>query len=398
MAKKVRRLLVDERWHIGEHESWFSDMAKEGFHLKKVGWLFAYFEKGDPKDVRYRIDTSSNRKITEEEKELYRQSGWDYVTKFGEFTLFSSATELNAPELHTDPAEQAQTLKSFDNKLKNSTIAVVVMALILIGMQFALWFLLSGPIYSLVEGSAITYITTSLLFSGFIYMMVRGVFSIRKLRNHLKEGRPINHNASWRRSRRVKMTFTIAVILLAAVGAVISWIPIFIDRTENLPPKSSDLPFVRLADVEQNANLVREVGFDEENRDRLNEYHYHWSPFAPVQYETNESGIIPDEVMERHSGEYSPSIRTQVYKLTFPSMSENFIEELIAKDDYRYREGAPIRQESEDFDTLLIRETDGQTQVFASKGKGLIYVDYYGYAELDVILKNVGEKLELIAE
>ena len=79
-------------------------------------------------------------------------------------------------------------------------------------------------------------------------------------------------------------------------------------------------------------------------------------------------------------------------------MSENFIEELIAKDDYRYRESAPIRQESEDFDTLLIRETDGQTEVFATKGKGLIYVDYYGYAELDVILKSVGEKLELIAE
>ena len=63
MAKKVRKLLVDQRWHIGEHESWFSDMAQEGFHLKKVGWLFAHFEKGNPKDVRYRIDTSSNRKI-----------------------------------------------------------------------------------------------------------------------------------------------------------------------------------------------------------------------------------------------------------------------------------------------------------------------------------------------
>ena len=29
-------------------------------------------------------------------------------------------------------------------------------------------------------------------------------------------------------------------------------------------------------------------------------------------------------------------------------MSEKLIEELIAKDDYRYREGAPIRQESEE--------------------------------------------------
>ena len=52
-------------------------------------------------------------KYTEDEKELYRQGGWKYVTKFGEFTIFSSATELNAPELHTDPAEQAQTLNKF---------------------------------------------------------------------------------------------------------------------------------------------------------------------------------------------------------------------------------------------------------------------------------------------
>ena len=40
----------------------------------------------------------------------------------------------------------------------------------------------------------------------------------------------------------------------------------------------------------------------------------------------------------------------------------------------------------------------GKLKFLHAKGKGLIYVDYYGYAELDVILKNVGEKLELIAE
>jgi hypothetical protein len=57
--------------------------------------------------------------------------------------------------------------------------------------------------------------------------------------------------------------------------------------------------------------------------------------------------------------------------------------------------GVNVRQErSEDFDTLFIREAE----VLSAKGRGLIYVNYYGYAELDVILKNVGEKLALIAE
>ncbi|QUW23530.1 DUF2812 domain-containing protein [Sporosarcina sp. Marseille-Q4063] len=397
MAKKVRKLL-GELWQIGEHESWFSDMASEGLHLKKIGRLFAHFEKGGPKDVRYRIDTSTTRTISEEEKELYRQAGWTYVTKFGEFTLFSSAMKLNAPELHTDPAEQSHTLKKFDNKIKNSTILLVILSLILIGMQIYLWFFLAGPTYSLVEGGGITYITTSLLFSGIVYKMIRGVFSIRKLRNHLIEGRPINHHASWKKSRRVNTTFMISMILVAAVGALVPWIQIFTDQTETLPQKSSDLPFVRLADIEQNADLIREEYFVEDNRDILNQYHYHWSPFAPLQYETHESGIISNEVWKDGSGEYSPYIYTQVYRLTFPSMNENLIKDLMGRYDYRYREGVLMRQESEDFDTLLIRKTDEETEVFAAKGKGLIHINYYGYAELDVILKSVGEKLALIAE
>ena len=70
----------------------------------------------------------------------------------------------------------------------------------------------------------------------------------------------------------------------------------------------------------------------------------------------------------------------------------------MTKQDFRYLEGAPVRQESEDFDTLFILETDRQTEVYAAKGKGLIHVDYHGYAELEVILKSIGEKLTLVAE
>ncbi|MBO1910388.1 DUF2812 domain-containing protein, partial [Microvirga sp. 3-52] len=311
------------------------------------------------------------------EKRLYRQAGWEYETKFSEFTLFSSETKLNAPELHTDSAEQSHTLKKFDNKIKKSTILVVVLSLLLIGMQFYLWFFLAGPTYSLVEGGGITYMTTSLLLSGLVYKMIRGIFYVRKLRNHLKEGRPINHHASWRSSRRVNISLIIAVIPIIAVGVLVPWIQLILDRTENLPQKSSDLPFVRLADIEQNDSLVREEYFVEENRDILNQYHYHWSPFAPLQYETHESGIISSEVWQDSSGEYSPYMYTQVYKLTFPSMGENLIKDLMNRYDYRYLGGALNRQESDDFDTLFIRETDEETEVFAAKGKGLININYY---------------------
>ena len=48
--------------------------------------------------------------MSTELKELYMESGWEYVTGFGQFNVFSSPTELNAPELHTDSAEQSHTL------------------------------------------------------------------------------------------------------------------------------------------------------------------------------------------------------------------------------------------------------------------------------------------------
>ena len=41
-------MLLGDLWRIGEYESWFSDMASEGLHLKKVGYLFAHFEKREP--------------------------------------------------------------------------------------------------------------------------------------------------------------------------------------------------------------------------------------------------------------------------------------------------------------------------------------------------------------
>lgn len=38
MSKTVRKFMPDDIWHLGRSESWFSDMAKNGLHLRKVGY------------------------------------------------------------------------------------------------------------------------------------------------------------------------------------------------------------------------------------------------------------------------------------------------------------------------------------------------------------------------
>ena len=123
MRKKVRKMVLENVWRIEEHESWFADLAKKGWHLQKIGRLFAYFEQGESKDVRYRIDTSSNKKITAEDKEMFQEAGWTHIARLGEFNVFSSSAALQAPELHTDPVEQSYTLKDLSKKFWRSSIA-----------------------------------------------------------------------------------------------------------------------------------------------------------------------------------------------------------------------------------------------------------------------------------
>ena len=188
------------------------------------------------------------------------------------------------------------------------------------------------------------------------------------------------------------------MIAIAALGAAIPFVNIATSKTESLPVESTNLPIVRLADIEQNPKLVREVFYSDEDANRINGINYNWSLFAPLQYESSEAGIVPGHFWNDGSGEYSPSIRTHVYKLAFPSMIEGLISDYITKNDLLFYAGEFIPIESKDFDALYIREFEERKEVFAAKGKGLIYVSYFGYATMDVILKSVEEKLDLIAE
>lgn len=59
IVRKMRP--VDNNWQLGETESWLTDMAAQGLHFQKMGSLFAKFEKGAPKQMRYRIKLILNK-------------------------------------------------------------------------------------------------------------------------------------------------------------------------------------------------------------------------------------------------------------------------------------------------------------------------------------------------
>ncbi|MGD6903215.1 DUF2812 domain-containing protein [Bacillus infantis] len=393
MGKIVRKLRPEDYWRIGEHESWFTDMAAEGLYLKKMGLRFAKFAKGEPKKMRYRIDVSFSKKISSEQIEMYSGSGWDYVTTYNYFHVFSSPAELHAPEIHTDPAEQSYTLKALDEKYTQTAWFVTIIILLTIGMLATLWFLEGTPILLMVEGSVLTQTILTIIMGYSAYTSLQAAISIRALRKKLAEGKPIDHDAPWKKRFRRNTAISLLFMLTAGSVAVMSFAKLFIMDTKTLPEGNLDLPIVRLADVEQNPDMVREepVYFDD-NVDWGNRYSRNWSPLAPVQYEADENGVVPGKMWNDGSGEYSPSIQTEVYKLTFPSLADNLISDLIKR--YEYEENHDLYQEKThpDLDQLIVYEENYLKKVFAFKGDTVIYVWYHGKADVDAVIEAVVEK------
>lgn len=376
-----------DSWRLGEHESWFSDMAREGRNLQKIGVFFACFEQGECKETRYRIDTTSNKKMSAGDKEMFQEAGWTHVTKYGDFNVFSSPTELQAPELHTDPAEQAYTLQEWAKKIRKNTVMTVILCTLIIAILVSLWYFDRTIYLTIIKGDLLSIVVIITLVSS-AYTMLQANFSIRRLRKALLEGSIIDHHAAWRKKRWTTLAIQGFLIALAIINISLLVAQIMLEKVQTLPADSADLPIVRLADIEQNPNMIQE-----ELLDSLNQYTFNWSLVAPLQYESYEHGIVPDQLWEDENEPYSPSINTQVYKLNFPSMKEKLLVDLARINHFRE---AISKVESDVFDILYIRQEDGFKEVIAAKGSGVIHVNYYGYADMERILEAVEEKLALI--
>lgn len=168
-------------------------------------------------------------------------------------------------------------------------------------------------------------------------------------------------------------------------------------ETQTLPDGNSDLPIVLLADVEQNPMLVRDEDYMSDGIDWANRYTYNWSPFAPMQYDSNERGIIANMMWQDGSGTYSPSISSNIYELSVPALAERVTLDLIKWHSYGDGSEQFVEREHPDFDLLIVQEDAEMKRLFASKGKAVMHVRYHGYADVDAIIEQVAEKIALIS-
>jgi len=396
MGKLVKRLMLDDIHAIGRNESWFSDMAKKGLHLKKFGRLFIHFEKGKPKETNYRIDIIM-KKPSQEQLEVYRDCGWDIVANNGNFYIFSADKMSFSTELHTDPIEQGFSLSELNKRLKNNLIIISIAMLLFFGMMFSLFFFNEEPFLFMIMGSFVQQLLLVVVECYVFYSAIRNYVAIRSLKKSLLQGRTINHNENYRKARLTSGILAGIFLPLALVTIFIPFVQITKSKDYTLPEGNTNLPIIKLADIEQNPKLMREKSYYSKNVDMANRVRYSWSLLAPVQYEIDEHGIIDGELWGDKSGEYSPSITTRYYKLTFGSLAENITFDLISR--YVFRDDTEIKEiNSSELDKLYIAEDTISKQIFAAKDNQVFYVAYYGNGEIEDIIPLVEEKLNSCEE
>ena len=131
MSKFVKRVIPFESCDIPAIQSWLEDMAEKGLFFKECGVFFAKFEKGEPKDMRYRLDFCDvvACDIPEEKKELYERSGWNVVGDFKNDCVVICTDDPDAPEIYTDPELLVKPLKNIMLKYRIYVAALCVMLL-----------------------------------------------------------------------------------------------------------------------------------------------------------------------------------------------------------------------------------------------------------------------------
>ncbi len=113
--KKVRRVFFVWQEHL--EEKWLTEMAAEGWHLRKVGFCVYTFEKGEPEDITYRLYSHvGRRRDIETCNRLFEDMGWEWVGSILSWQYFRKVHEEGKfDEILSDNQSKWDALKYWRN-------------------------------------------------------------------------------------------------------------------------------------------------------------------------------------------------------------------------------------------------------------------------------------------
>lgn len=118
------RIVPYSGYDVPAIEFWLEEMARRGLHLDTFVGQYALFNKGEPAEVRYRLEPWADTAVLDDEmKSLYEAAGWEYVQKImnEHFHLWRSIRP-DARELHDDPIVQSYGFEWAEKRARNNLL------------------------------------------------------------------------------------------------------------------------------------------------------------------------------------------------------------------------------------------------------------------------------------
>ena len=287
----VRRLVPCPPYDVEACESWLGDMAEQGLMLERWTVTFeARFRRETPRPVRYRLTAARLKGNVlfippgtpdAGEEALYEEAGWHFVCRQNEFYIYA-CDDPAAPELHTDPAVQALSLKM---ACRSAVFSFVCWAIVIALRSSELF---SGDGFlNLVE-----YPLTALVFA-FCYLSLmltslQNLYCIFSLRRKLKRGLPPDHHKNWRWSaplhRCANGLWRLALPFLIVLLFCVIFHPDRSTYLRNTEEEKAAMPFATLEDLAEGTFVPDEERYQYSELRR--------SLLAPTIWEYSESGQI----------------------------------------------------------------------------------------------------------
>ncbi len=358
-------------WRIGEAEHWYADQAAQGWHVTKRGMWLTRFDRGEPQRLCYRIELAQDNDAFAEQKALYSQAGWRWVAGWDMIQIFSAPEGTG--EIYTDCYEQARTLKRLRASGWRCLDTVLILAIGLVSMAI---FRGGIPWLSLwAQGLAMLLLLLGPLYLSGLVGAAMGFCTAFRLRRRLRSGRPIDHQAPYRRIRQIKAVLWAGSAVCMLMGAVLGLAMWRLSGEGPLP--EADAPVILLEQLE-GADFRRSLAQDQLGLSN-NRLEWAWSPFS-LGYTSRETGENSGWIIQRALyTDHSPWGR-QLAREMIPQYAID-------------PEGQFMELEDTGLSLCLYRQDGPLLEMAAALEGNAVFISYWGEAEPEVVAQAAEETM-----
>jgi hypothetical protein len=171
-------------WNGDREKQWLEEMALKGYRLRKVQFGKYIFQESKPEKLVYQFDFRNwSSKMGEEEYlQLYEDTGWEFISRFGGWYYFVHKAQEGCPDISIFNNNQSKR-----TMYRRLVLFLIITGLPLYIQTFIIFPQMPSSAYGFPNFYFFFRIIASLLTFAHMLALARVAFMYRKMKSYLTE-------------------------------------------------------------------------------------------------------------------------------------------------------------------------------------------------------------------